>query len=74
MGPTCPVHDFRLSAIATVDQNEMDGNHLIVTCTLHDQENIMKSQAVIDWCYRLYIQRGRLCSPSPPPFIPPQVT
>jgi predicted aspartyl protease len=26
----------------------MDGNHLIVTCTLHDQGNVIKSYALID--------------------------
>jgi hypothetical protein len=31
-----------------VDQNEMDGNHNIVMCTLHDQGNVIESHALID--------------------------
>jgi hypothetical protein len=48
MGLTCPLHEFRFSGFATVVQNEMDGNHLIVMCTLHDERNMIKSHALID--------------------------
>jgi hypothetical protein len=44
---TCPLNQFHLSG-SIVDQNEMDGNHLIVICTLHDQGNVIKSHALID--------------------------
>jgi hypothetical protein len=37
-----------LSSFVRVDQNEMDGNHIIITCTLHNQENVIKSHALID--------------------------
>jgi hypothetical protein len=30
-----------------VDQTEIDENHLIVTCTLHDQGNVIKSHTLI---------------------------
>jgi hypothetical protein len=45
----CPLHKYHLSGFAIVDQNEIDGNHLIVTCTLHDQENMIKSHVLIDY-------------------------
>jgi hypothetical protein len=48
MGLTCPLQEFHLSSFAIVDQNEMDGNHLIVKCTLHEQGNVIKSHALID--------------------------
>jgi hypothetical protein len=48
MGLTCPLHEFSLSGFAIVDQNEMDRNHLIVTCTLHDQGNVIIFHALID--------------------------
>jgi hypothetical protein len=48
MGLTCPLHEFCLSSFAIVDQNEMDGNHLIITYMLHDQGNVMKFHALID--------------------------
>jgi hypothetical protein len=48
MGLTGPLHEFQLSSFAIVDENEMDGNHLIVTCTLHDQENVIECHALID--------------------------
>jgi hypothetical protein len=35
MGLTCSLHAFCLSGFAIVDPNEMDGNYLIVMCTLH---------------------------------------
>jgi predicted aspartyl protease len=31
-----------------VNQNDIDRNYLIVTCTLHDQANVIKSYTVID--------------------------
>jgi hypothetical protein len=49
MGLTSPPHEFCLSSFAIVDENKMDRNHDIVTCTLHDQENVMKSDALIDY-------------------------
>jgi hypothetical protein len=61
--PSCPSHNLHLSGFATVDQNEMDGNHLIVTCTLHDQGNVMKSHALIDCgmtCY-VFIDENYVC-------------
>jgi hypothetical protein len=48
MGLTCSLHEFCLSSFAIVDQNKMDGDHLIVTCTLHDQANMIKFHALID--------------------------
>jgi hypothetical protein len=48
MGLTYPLHKFRLSGFAIVDQNEMDGNHLVIMCTLHDQGDVIKSHALID--------------------------
>jgi hypothetical protein len=45
---TCSLHGFCLSSFTIVDQNEMDRNHLIVTCTLHVQGNVIKSHALID--------------------------
>jgi hypothetical protein len=47
MGLTYSLQEFRLSGFAIVDQNKMDGNHLIVTCTLHDQGNVIKSHTII---------------------------
>jgi hypothetical protein len=47
MGLTCPLQGFRLSGFAIVDQNEMDRNHLIVTYTLHDLGNVIKSHTLI---------------------------
>jgi hypothetical protein len=49
MGPTCPLNEFLSSGFAIVDQNEMDGNPLIVSCTLHDQGNVIKLYALIDY-------------------------
>jgi predicted aspartyl protease len=43
-----PLHEFPLSGFAIVDQNEMDGNYLIVTYTFHDQENVIQFYALID--------------------------
>jgi predicted aspartyl protease len=37
-----------LSSFARVDENEREETHLIVTCTLHDQGNVIKSHALID--------------------------
>ena len=34
---------FLLSSSALVDPNEMDGIHMIVTCSLHDNSNVIKS-------------------------------
>jgi hypothetical protein len=48
MGHTCPYHEFCLFGFATVDQNEMDGNYYIITCTFYDNENVIKSHALID--------------------------
>jgi hypothetical protein len=48
MGLTCPLHESCLSSSAIIDQNKIDGNHLIVTCTLHDQGKVIKSHALID--------------------------
>jgi hypothetical protein len=48
MGLTCPLHEFCLSGFAIVDQNEIDRNHLIVTCTVHDQGNVIKFHVQID--------------------------
>jgi predicted aspartyl protease len=48
MGLRCPLHEFCLSGFAIVDQNEMDENYLMVTCTLHDQENVIKFHVLID--------------------------
>jgi hypothetical protein len=31
-----------------VDQNEIDRNYLIVTCTFHNQGNVIKSHALIN--------------------------
>jgi transposase InsO family protein len=39
---------FFLSGISIVNQNEMDGHHLIATCTLHDNNNVIKTHALID--------------------------
>ena len=39
---------FLLSSSALVDPNEMDGIHMIVTCSLHDNSNVIKSHALID--------------------------
>ena len=39
---------FRLSSSALVDPNEMDGTHMIVTCSLHDNSNVIKSHPLID--------------------------
>ena len=38
---------FLLSSSALVDHNEMDGIHMIVTCSLHDNSNVIKSHAII---------------------------
>jgi hypothetical protein len=38
-----------LSGFTIVDQNEMDGHYLIVKCTLHNQGNVIKSHALIDY-------------------------
>jgi hypothetical protein len=48
MGLTCSLHEFHLSSFAMVDQHEMDGNHLILRCSLHDPRNVFKFQALID--------------------------
>jgi hypothetical protein len=45
---TGPIHEYHLSGFAIVDQNEIEENHLIVTCTLHDQGNVIKFYALID--------------------------
>jgi hypothetical protein len=49
MGRTYPPHEFHSSGFQRVDENEMDGNHLIVICTLHDQGNVIKFYALIDY-------------------------
>jgi hypothetical protein len=48
MGLTCPLHEFHLCSFTIVDYNEMNGNHLIVTCSLHDQGHVIKSHVPID--------------------------
>jgi hypothetical protein len=48
MGLIFPPHKFRLSGYAIVDHNDIDGNHLIVTCTLHNQGNIINAHVLID--------------------------
>jgi hypothetical protein len=55
MGLTCPLQEFCLSNFAIVDLNEMNENHLIVICTLHDQRNVIKSHALIDCGTTSYI-------------------
>jgi hypothetical protein len=52
---TYPLHEFRLSSFAVVYQNKMDGNHLIVTCTLHDQGNVIKFPVLIDCSVTSYV-------------------
>ena len=39
---------FLLSSSALVDPNEMDGIHMIVTCSLYHNSNVIKSHALID--------------------------
>jgi hypothetical protein len=48
MGVTCYPHEFCLSGFAIVNLYEMDRNYLIVTCILHNQENVIKSHAPIE--------------------------
>jgi hypothetical protein len=54
MGLICPLYEFCLSGFAIVDQNEIDGNYLIITYTFHDQKNVIKSHALIDCCATSY--------------------
>jgi hypothetical protein len=63
MGLTCPLHEFHLSGFTIVDQNEMDGHHLIVTCTLYDQENMIKSHTLIDYGATrfTFLDKGKAC-------------
>jgi predicted aspartyl protease len=48
MALTASLHEFLLSGFCIVDQNLMDGYHLIVTCTLHNQGNVIKFQTLIE--------------------------
>ena len=48
MGRSESTPRFLLSSSALVDPNEMDGTHMIVTCSLHDNSNVIKSHALID--------------------------
>jgi predicted aspartyl protease len=48
MGPICTLHEFRLSSFAIVDQNEIDGNNLLITYSLHNQGKVIKSHTLID--------------------------
>jgi hypothetical protein len=48
MGLTCPFQEFHFCGFAIVDQKEMDRNHLIIMCTLHDKGNVIISHALIE--------------------------
>jgi hypothetical protein len=48
LGLTCRLQKCHSSGFVIVDGNEMDGNLLIVTCTLHDKGNVIKSHPLID--------------------------
>jgi hypothetical protein len=49
MGLRCLLHESHLPGFAIVDQNKIDENQLIVMCTHHDQGNMIKSHALIDY-------------------------
>ena len=48
MGRSEPSSRFLLSSTALVDPNEMDGIHMFVTCSLHDNSNVIKSHPLVD--------------------------
>jgi transposase InsO family protein/predicted aspartyl protease len=48
MGPDAFSSTFHLSSCSTVDQAEMEGGHMVVTCTLQDNEKSFQSHALID--------------------------
>ena len=48
MGQSESSSRFLLPSSALVDPNEMDGIHMIITCSLHDNSNVIKSHALID--------------------------
>jgi hypothetical protein len=64
MGLPFAPHKFHSSCFPIVDHNEMDENYLIVTCTLHDQENVIEFHALIDCCATSYafIAKDYICS------------
>jgi hypothetical protein len=43
-----PSYEFHSSGFSIIEQNEMDKNNLIIRCTLHDQEKVIKSHTLID--------------------------
>jgi hypothetical protein len=48
MGLSYLSHELHLSGCSIVKQNEIDGNHLIVTFTLHASRSVIKSHILID--------------------------
>ena len=48
MGRLHPPSRFLLSSSAIVDPQEMHGLHMIVTCSLHDNNKMIKTHALID--------------------------
>jgi predicted aspartyl protease len=62
MGWRCHLHEFQVSSFAIVDQNTIDGNHLIGICTLHDQGNVIISHSLIDCGTTGYAFRDKECA------------